>query len=59
MIIFSKENNRALTVEEQKTVIGTVITETEVKHYQHEDMDAYLEFTKSIQDTNQDQQQNE
>jgi hypothetical protein len=49
MIIIDKQNNRALTVEEQKTVIGTIITETEIKYYQHEDMEEYLEIMKQYE----------
>jgi hypothetical protein len=49
MIIIDKQNIRALTVEEQKTVIGTIITETEIKYYQHEDMEEYLEIMKQYE----------
>jgi hypothetical protein len=49
MIIIDKQNIRALTVEEQKTVIGTIITETEIKYYQQEDMEEYLEIMKQYE----------
>jgi hypothetical protein len=49
MIIINKSENRALTVEEQKTVIGTIITETEIKYYQHEDMEEYIEIMKQYE----------
>jgi hypothetical protein len=49
MIIINKSENRALTAEEQKTVIGTIITETEIKYYQHEDMSEYLEIMKQYE----------
>jgi hypothetical protein len=49
MIIIDKQNIRALTVEEQEMVIGTIITETEIKYYQHEDMAEYLEIMKQYE----------
>jgi hypothetical protein len=49
MIILLKSENRPITVEEQKSVIGCVITETEIKYYQQEDIDAYKEYLASLE----------
>jgi len=49
MIILLKTENRPLTVEEQKTVIGCVINETEIKYYQQEDIEGYKEYLKSLE----------
>jgi hypothetical protein len=49
MITLLKTENRPLTPEEQNTVIGCVINETEIKYYQQEDIEEYKEYLKTIE----------
>jgi hypothetical protein len=52
MITLLKSENRALTVEEQQTVIGCVINETEIKYYQQKDIEEYKEYLESLENEN-------
>jgi hypothetical protein len=52
MITLLKSENRPLTVEEQKSVIGCVINETEIKYYQQEDIESYKEYLATLEDGN-------
>jgi hypothetical protein len=52
MITLLKTENRPLTVEEQQTVIGCVINETEIKYYQQEDIEEYKGYLATLENGN-------